>query len=95
MVERLRILFVCKPSDSVESLPEGLRNSADVQVVHNPLRALAQVSRDHYDGIYSTSGNLQDIVKLGRLIENDRILEGMPDAVAMLDSELTLSLIHI
>ena len=29
-------------------------------------------------------------MRLGRLLENDRILEGMPDAVALLDGELTI-----
>jgi len=43
--DRHRILFVCNPNDSVESLPEALRISADVETVHNPLRALARIAR--------------------------------------------------
>jgi GAF domain-containing protein len=88
--DRHRILFVCNPSDSLESLPEALRSSADVQVVHNPLRALARIAREKYDGVYVAADHLQNAVRLGRLLENDRILEGMPDAVALLDSELTI-----
>src|SRR6185503_8056463 len=42
------------------------------------------------DGIYVTADHLQNAVQLARLIENDRILEGIPDAVALLDGELTI-----
>jgi two-component system, sensor histidine kinase SagS len=87
---RLRILFVCNPNDSMESLPEALRVSADVQVVHNPLRALAKIAREDFDGVYVAANHLQNAVRLGRLLENDRILEGMPDAVALLDADLTI-----
>ena len=85
MADRMRILFVCNPNDSVESLPESLRASAAVQTVHNPLRALAKIAREKYDGVYVAADHLQSVVRLGRLLENDRILEGMPDAVALLD----------
>jgi GAF domain-containing protein len=85
-----RILYVCGPSDCTESLPEGLRSSADIVTVHNPLRALAQMARDKFDGVYVAGDHLQNVLRLGRLLENDRILEGMPDAVAVLNGELTV-----
>jgi len=87
---RHRILYVCHPNDSLESLPEALQTSAEVDVVHNPLRALARIAREKYDGVYVAANHLQNAVQLGRLLENDRILEGMPDAVALLDGELTI-----
>src|SRR5436305_7261250 len=90
VANRHRILFVCNPNDSLESLPEALRTSADVEIVHNPLRALARMAREKYDGVYVAANHLQNAVRLGRLLENDRILEGMPDAVALLDGELTI-----
>src|SRR4029078_9968608 len=76
--------------DSVESLPGSLRNTADVQIVHNPLRALSRIAREKYDGIYVAADHLQNAMKLVRMSENDRILEVMPDAVALLDGELTI-----
>jgi len=86
----LRILYVCNPGDSLESLPAGLRETADIITVHNPLRALAKVAREQFDGVYVAADHLQAAVRLGRLLENDRILEGMPDAVALVDPELTI-----
>ncbi len=90
VAERVRILYVCSPTDSAESLPAALRSGADVTTVHNPLRALARIAREQYDGVYVAGNHLQNAVRLGRLLENDRILEGMPDAVALLDGSLTI-----
>lgn len=85
-----RILHVCSPGDSGESLPAELRQSAEVVTVHNPLRALGKIAREKFDGVYVAGDHLHAAVRLGRLLENERILEGMPDAVALLDSELTI-----
>jgi hypothetical protein len=68
-------LFVCSPGDSLESLPAALRESAQIVTVHNPLRALAKVAREKFDGVYVAADHLQAAVRLGRLLENDRILE--------------------
>jgi CheY-like chemotaxis protein len=81
---------VCSPGDSAQPLPAELRASAEITTVHNPLRALAKIAREKYDGVYVAADHLQAAVRLGRLLENDRILEGMPDAVALLDAELTI-----
>jgi len=90
VADRLRILYVCSPNDSVESLPESLRTAAEVTTVHNPLRALAKIAKEQFDGVYVSGNHLQNAVRLGRLLENDRILEGMPDAVTLLDDSLTI-----
>ena len=52
VADRLRLLYVCSSGDSAESLPEELRTSADVTTVHNPLRALAKIAREKFDGVY-------------------------------------------
>ena len=81
------MLYVCGPTGDLSALPEGLRESSDVVVVHNPLRALARIAREQFDGIYVTADHFQAALRLRRLLENDRILEGMPDGVALLDSD--------
>ncbi|HEX5104944.1 MAG TPA: GAF domain-containing protein [Pirellulaceae bacterium] len=86
----LRILYVCSPGDSAESLPAGIRESAEIVTVHNPLRALGKAAREKFDGVYVAADHLQSAVRLGRLLENDRILESMPDAVALLDPDQTI-----
>jgi CheY-like chemotaxis protein len=85
-----RILFVCNPGDSQQSLPPAVRESAEIVTVHNPLRALAKVTREKFDGVYIAADHLQAAMRLARLLESDRILEGMPDGVALVDADLTI-----
>jgi CheY-like chemotaxis protein/PAS domain-containing protein len=87
LTSRPKILFVCGPNDAPDSLPALVRESCDIVEVNNPLRALAKIAREPFDGIYVAADRFQEAVRLGRLLENDRILEGMPDAVALLDSD--------
>jgi two-component system, sensor histidine kinase SagS len=90
VTDKLRVLYVCNPQSGLAELPATLRETAEVVVVHNPLRALALISRESFDGIYVTADHFQAAVRLRRLLENDRILDGMPDAVALLDSDFTI-----
>jgi CheY-like chemotaxis protein len=85
-----KILYVCDQGGDLAALPAELRESSEVVVVHNPIRALAKIAHEKFDGIYVAADHFQAAVRLRRLLENDRILEGMPDAVALLDSDYTV-----
>src|SRR5262245_38547659 len=85
-----RLLYVSNPTTGINDLPPALRESAEIVVVHNPLRALATLAREPFDAIYVTAEHFQSALRLRRLLENDRILEGMPDAVALLDSDFSI-----
>ncbi|MDX1948398.1 MAG: GAF domain-containing protein [Pirellulaceae bacterium] len=89
-MSRLKILYVCSPGDGLASLPAGVRDDAEVVVVHNPVRAIAEMGRQQFDGIYVAGDHFASAVRLGRLIQHERILEGMPDAVALLDADFTI-----
>ncbi|WP_254512552.1 response regulator [Anatilimnocola floriformis] len=84
MGDRQKLLFVAGEGDQ---LPPSIASACDIVEVHNPLRALARVGREEFDGIYVAAKHFTEALRLGRLLENDRILEGMPDAMALLDSE--------
>jgi two-component system, sensor histidine kinase SagS len=56
-------------------------------VAGNPLRALGQLTREHFAGVYVSSEYLQEALALGKLLQNEQILEGMPDGVVLLDSD--------
>jgi GAF domain-containing protein/CheY-like chemotaxis protein len=87
---KLKILYVTHPGTGPDNLPPGIRDAADVVVVHNPLRALATLVRETFDAIYVTADHFQGALRLRRLMDSDRILEGMPDAVALLDADFTI-----
>ena len=50
MSEKLKLLYVSNPANGLNHLPAGLRESAEVVIVHNPLRALAKMAREKFDG---------------------------------------------
>lgn len=61
--------------------------SCDVVQAQTPLGALDCLSRDSYDAVYFTSDHLKQAYELGKLLQNEQILEGMPDGVVLLDSD--------
>jgi CheY-like chemotaxis protein len=64
--------------------------SHEVVVAANPMRALAHLTRERFGGVYVASEYLRDIFEIGRLLQNDQILEGMPDGVVLLDTDNTI-----
>ena len=84
MGDKPKILFVAGEGDQ---LPPSVASACEIVEVHNPLRALARIGREEFEGIYVAAKHFSEALRLGRLLENDRILEGMPDAMALLDSE--------
>ena len=90
MAGKLKVLYVSNAGCNSDRLPAGLREAADIVEVHNPLRALATLAREQFDAIYVTADHFQGALRLRRLMDSDRILEGMPDAVALLDSDLVI-----
>jgi CheY-like chemotaxis protein len=65
-------------------------NSDDVVVVQSPMRALALLTRGEFAGVFVTSEHLREALQIGKLLQNEEILEGMADGVVLLDSENTI-----
>ena len=64
--------------------------SHDVVVVQNPMRAVALLMREKFDGVYVSSKYLQEVFEIGKLVQNEQVLEGMPDGVVLLDTDNTI-----
>ena len=90
MAGKTRILFVCDSREKVEELLAQGADAFDVVVVQNPMRALARLTKEPFDGIYVAAGYFQEALQLGKLLQNEQILEGMPDGVVLLDSDNTI-----
>ena len=83
---RPRILVVGHSSD--KALPtEQLRDHCDIVHAPSALGALEGLTRNSYDAVYFTSDHLQQAYELGKLLQNEQILEGMPDGAVLLDSD--------
>lgn len=57
----------------------------DVEVVEvAPSRAVAHLGSGEYVGVYADADHFGHVVNVARLTQNERILQGMPDAVVLL-----------
>ena len=87
MTANLKILLVCDSREDAEQLLAHAAQSHEVVVASNPVRALAHLTRERFAGVYVSSEYLQDALTVGKLLQNEQILEGMPDGVVLLDSD--------
>ena len=90
MTTKPRILLVCDSREDAARLLARAAESREAVVASNPLRALAHLTRERFAGVYVSSEYLQEALQLGTLLQNEQILEGMPDGVALLDSDNTI-----
>jgi len=80
-----RILFVGDARETVEQLLGPRAEPCEVVFVPNPVRALALLGREQFDGVCFASGRLQEAFQLGTLLQSEHILAGMVDGVVVLD----------
>jgi CheY-like chemotaxis protein len=65
-------------------------DSHELVVVQNPIRALAHLTHEMFAGVYVAAEYLQEAFEIGKLFQNEQILEGMPDGVVLLDNDNTI-----
>ena len=70
-------------------VPDGF-TLRGARVVEHPLRALSLLAREKFDGVFVTATHLQKVFEFGKLLQNEQILEGMPDGVVLLESDNTI-----
>lgn len=82
-----KILCLTAPGQQVENLRD--RFGADVELVEaaTPVRALARLTSGGFTGIYADAEHFSNAFDINRLVENERILEGMADGLVVLDAE--------
>ena len=87
---KARILCLCEDLQQGE-VPDVLQG-CDVHLISSPLQAISLLtaSESNYDGVYVAADRLDLANQIGRLIRNDRILEGMPDGVVLLNPDNTI-----
>lgn len=84
---RPKILYLGGAHDALVDLQERLGPTVDVVELSSSFKALALMGRDDFAGVYVDADRLADAGDVGRLLQNDRILQGMPDGVVLLDAE--------
>ena len=87
MAGKPRILFVCESRDQVEQVLGSAGDEYESVVTENPMQALTRLTREEFDGVYIASERLKEAFEIGKLLQNEQILEGMPDGVVLLDND--------
>jgi CheY-like chemotaxis protein len=82
-----KILLVCDSREHAEQLLANAAESHEVVVAADALQALSQLPQEPFSGVYISSEYLQQALEIGRLLQNEQILEGMPDGAVLLDSD--------
>lgn len=82
-----KILCITQPDTEAVRLPESLSDSYEVVEVQSSLRAIKLLSKGGFSGLFVSDTGLEDVLRFGNLLEKERILEGMPDGVALLDTD--------
>lgn len=89
MTAKPRILLVGDWAAEALPLPD-VSDSFEAVRVQSPMRALARLARERFAGVFVSADHLDEAFRLGRLLQSERILEGMPDGVVLLDSDNTI-----
>ncbi len=90
LLEKPKLLLVGDSSESAEELLSAASESHEIIAVQNPMRALAMLSRGRFDGVFVTAKYFQEAFEIGKLLQNEQILEGMPDGVVLLECDNTI-----
>jgi CheY-like chemotaxis protein/putative methionine-R-sulfoxide reductase with GAF domain len=80
-------LAICDSREEAVQLPGFGSESHDLLVVEDPVRALDLLSHEEFAAVYIGSQRLKDAIEIGRLLQTEQILQGMPDGVVLLNSE--------
>jgi two-component system, sensor histidine kinase SagS len=87
LAERPKILCICNCDDVTSCVPAALRDACDLVVERDPLHAFARLAAEQFAGVYAVSDHLSELLHVGRFLQNEQILVGMPDGVALLDPD--------
>ncbi|MDX1964000.1 MAG: response regulator [Pirellulales bacterium] len=90
MSTKPKILVIRDPQSQIPAnLPE-LGKDFELEQVSSPFRGLAKLARTQYAGVFVAGNLLARVERVGKLLQNERILEGMPDGVLLLDADNTI-----
>ena len=90
MSENPKILLICEPDELSEKMTAHLDEQFQIEKAKSLPRAMALLRHSSFDGVFVSHENLSESINTALLLQNEEILEGMPDGVVLLDSENTI-----
>lgn len=94
---QLRILCLAAGNSenaSDESTDWLRQQNIDVDIVTNTTAAIARLSRQQYNGVYLSADQGNSVNSIVRLFQNERILSGMPEGVALVDAHKRITWVN-
>ena len=85
-----RILFVGGAHDAEINLKGRLGSDVDLVAIASTAQSLAKLGRKDFSAVYVDADHFSAAIDLGRLLEADRIMQGMPDGVVLIDADKTI-----
>ncbi len=86
-MKRPKILCLSPEGKAESLLTDTLQQQFDIVDAQDSLQALNSLAREDFAGVFDLSEHLGDALELGKLLRNQRILEGMPDGVVLIDAD--------
>ena len=90
MPDKPKILFLGGGREPEAAIRPLLAERFEVVETESDFRALAHLARESYAGIYVAADHLGSAHQIGKLLQNERILEEMPDGVVLIDVDNTI-----
>ena len=90
MASKPRILCVGSPSLRDDAVIGHLNESYEVVEVDDSVAALARLVRESFTSVLVYSEEIAEQLRVGSLLQSERILEGMPDGLVLLDDQNTI-----
>ena len=90
MAGEARVLCIGGGTSDIESLLGAAGSCCEIVVVNDAVRAVECLSKEKFDAVFIASDHLQQSLEIGKLLENEQILQGMPDGVVLLNSDNTI-----
>ncbi|MCA9193899.1 MAG: GAF domain-containing protein [Planctomycetales bacterium] len=63
----------------------------EIETVHSPTEAIAKLARYSYSGVYLDGQSLEQEESIIRLLQSERILDGLPEGVALVNAEMEVT----
>lgn len=82
-----RVLVIGDSRADLGRLLGPAAESHEVVQVEDPVRAMDLLGQESFAGVYLGSDRLQEAIEIGKLLQSEQILQGMPDGVVLLDEE--------
>jgi len=85
-----RILVIGHTREAIDRLLGPSAEACEVVVSPSPAAAWDLLAKERCAGAYVGSDHLQEAFEIGRLLQNEQILQGMPAGVVLVDRENTI-----